>query len=824
VILCKGRILEGHWGRGVQVWWHEPCSSRGVRAEGLPTPGLATDRRGGNGVDALEQSDVTAINVWLSLTRLRTALAVAVGVPIISLVGGIDLHWLPVVTIAAVTAALSIFYQRAIARGFNPHRLVYVQLILDTLAIAAGLGALGPHRVLFRQFFLMTIVPATMVSGTCGIVITALSAVCYAFLLSLGGNEVLAQSGPPALFSASVFIFGCVAHHSFFYKQHLRDKNRHLATTSDRLAHANAELSVTAETALGLLEVSRALSTSLDAHVVIDRLHGVAIERLRTDWCATILVDAAAPSGYRLLASRGFGTPADAAIGRGFWDFGALIAAEGLVEVSDATKGPGARALAEWKIGCGLFAAMRCGNRTLGVFASGYRARGETFAPFQRKLVVGIATQAAVAIENAGLLAAQREEAEISAALLQTAELLDANLDGDDRLERLTALACTLIDCDFVNVLLYDDTRKMFRIAAGTDVRRADALEEARQFEFDIRDFPVLTEAARSGFGEGGDGDQPLPMPLEWWQRGGIRSVVAVPLARSGEILGALFAGSHVRSTPYSAKVRRLLTGIAYQTVAAIENGRLVRNLRAANNLKSEFIGTMSHELRTPLNAIMGYSELLRDGDFGAISAEQRDVTVKVLDYSRQLLELIQATLDVSRMESGALPVTVAPVDIAGLLDELERQIPVSWVKPGVALGFDVERDLPEMQSDHAKLKMIVRNLVHNALKFTERGSVTVHATLAPDGATLEIAVTDTGIGITPEDQAIIFEMFRQVDGSDRRRHDGVGLGLYIVRRLTATLGGTIAVESQPGRGSRFLLRFPTVTCLEPGARTALSA
>ena len=128
------------------------------------------------------------------------------------------------------------------------------------------------------------------------------------------------------------------------------------------------------------------------------------------------------------------------------------------------------------------------------------------------------------------------------------------------------------------------------------------------------------------------------------------------------------------------------------------------------------------------------------------------------------------------------------------------------------------------MQSDHAKLKMIVRNLVHNALKFTERGAVTVRAALATDGTTLEIAVSDTGVGITPEDQAIIFEMFRQVDGSDRRRHDGVGLGLYIVRRLTATLGGTITVESQPGRGSCFTLRFPTAARAERRPPTALSA
>ena len=782
-------------------------------------------RRAGAGVAALEQSDVAAINVWLAVTRIRTAAAVAVAVPVISLVGSVHLSlWVVVLTVA--TACLNPLYHHAMARGVDARRLVYVQLVVDTLAIAAGLTVVGPNRMLFRHFFLMTIVPATMVSGVCGIVITTLSSLCYAYLLWLSAGDLAAQLGSWALFAATIFLFALVANQSFFYKRHLRDKNRHLAATSDRLAEANAELSVTAETALGLLEVSRALGTSLDLGVVIDRLHSVAIERLRTDWCATILVDPAAPDGYRLMASRGLGAPADSPIGHGFWDFGALVGAEGLVEVSDVTHGPGARALREWKIGSGLFAAMRCGNRTLGIFAAGYRAGGQAFAPFQRKLAVGIATQAAVAIENAGLHAAQREEAEISAALLQAAELLDANLDAEDRLDRLTELTCGLVDCDFVNILLYDGGQKTFRVAAGVDLRRAHILEEVRQLEFELREFPILAEAARSGFAECLDGDGAPGLPAHWWRRWGLRSLIAVPLLRRGEVIGSLVAGSHERATSYPRKARRLLTGIAYQTVAAIENGRLVRNLRAANNLKSEFIGTMSHELRTPLNAIIGYSELLRDGDFGAVTDPQRDICIKVLDYSRQLLELIQATLDVSRMDSGALPVTVGAVDVAGLLAELSSQIPAAWIKPGVQLAFDADPELPEVQSDHAKLKMIVRNLVHNALKFTEAGSVRVHAMVADSGATLQITVTDTGMGITPEDQAIIFEMFRQVDGSDRRRHDGVGLGLYIVRRLAMILGGTIEVESEIGRGARFTLRFPLASAPErrASAITALSA
>src|SRR6185295_20348214 len=180
-----------------------------------------------------------------------------------------------------------------------------------------------------------------------------------------------------------------------------------------------------------------------------------------------------------------------------------------------------------------------------------------------------------------------------------------------------------------------------------------------------------------------------------------------------------------------------------------------------------------------------------------------------VLNYSRQLLELIQATLDVSRMESGALPVTLAPVQIGALLDELATQVPAGWVKPNVRLSFRADPDIPDVLSDHPKLKMVIRNLVHNALKFTDSGSVTVHARLEDHGRAFAIAVRDTGIGISAESQAIIFDMFRQVDGSDRRRHDGVGLGLYIVRRLTALLGGSVTVESELGSGSCFTLRFP---------------
>jgi signal transduction histidine kinase len=452
---------------------------------------------------------------------------------------------------------------------------------------------------------------------------------------------------------------------------------------------------------------------------------------------------------------------------------------------------------------------MRCGNRTVGIFATGSRSETGAFTVLQRELVAGIATQAAFAIENATLHARQREEAEISAALLRASELLNANPDADDRLDRLSALTCDLVGCEFVNVLLCDLKQQAFRVTAGTDRVMPSLLLEVKQLDFELCDFPELERAGRLGWFE----LDVASSEVSWMTRWSLRSWAAIPLHLRGEVIGFLTAGSHSQPGPFSVKARRLLTGIAQQTVTAIENGRLLTNLRAANNLKSEFIGTMSHELRTPLNAIIGYNELLGDGEFGGVTAEQREVCGKVLQYSRQLLELIQATLDVSRMESGALPVTLGPVDVGALLAEVESEIPVAWVKPGVRVCFTPGSDVPLLQSDHPKLKMVIRNLVHNALKFTDAGTVSVCAEADLEHDALVVTVADTGIGISPEGQGIIFDMFRQVDGSDRRRHDGVGLGLYIVRRLTSLLGGTIGVESEVGRGSRFEICFPLRPC-----------
>ncbi len=234
---------------------------------------------------------------------------------------------------------------------------------------------------------------------------------------------------------------------------------------------------------------------------------------------------------------------------------------------------------------------------------------------------------------------------------------------------------------------------------------------------------------------------------------------------------------------------------------------RLYNEAQAANRLKSEFIATMSHELRTPLNTIVGYTDLLLDGEYGSLSADQLKTLRIIGRHQLELGELINATLDLSRLEASKVALELSDVDLTDLLQLLETDARSLWANPDVQFIWNIAPGLPRLHTDRAKLKTVLRNLVGNAAKFTERGSITVEARAVPGG--VEIVVADTGVGIPKDKQELIFEPFRQVDSSTTRRYRGVGLGLYIVRRLLMMMGGEIALESDVGRGSTFRIRLP---------------
>jgi len=244
-----------------------------------------------------------------------------------------------------------------------------------------------------------------------------------------------------------------------------------------------------------------------------------------------------------------------------------------------------------------------------------------------------------------------------------------------------------------------------------------------------------------------------------------------------------------------------LAGGLAYLRTEEAK-AALLAELERANHVKTEFVSTMSHELRTPLNVIMGYAEMLDD----PACSDPAFALGRIRQANTELLELIEATLDLNRLEAGRDEPTYGDLVLADLWTELAGEFAPAAQRAGLRLEWTGE-PRAALRTDRRKLKTIVKNLVGNALKFTIRGGVRVHAARA-DGECV-VSVQDTGVGIPAEALPHIFEMFRQVDSSDRRSYGGVGLGLHIVQRLCRQLDAEVSVASRLGRGTTFTIRFP---------------
>jgi signal transduction histidine kinase len=294
----------------------------------------------------------------------------------------------------------------------------------------------------------------------------------------------------------------------------------------------------------------------------------------------------------------------------------------------------------------------------------------------------------------------------------------------------------------------------------------------------------------------------------------GLRSCAILPLNVHGEVRGILHVAS-CKLGYFNEEQKDHLTAIVRQMSIAMDNHELFYSLKSsrdelekANKIKDEFLSVMSHELRTPLNVMMGYTGLLREGMFGALNPQQDDALKKVVIQSNDLLSIVSNLLRATQIGNGEIKAERARTDLGQLLDEIKNGYDLPATNE-LTLNWDFPSDLLIVETDSEKLRHILVNLINNAIKFTEKGSVTITARHLPKSKTLRVTVADTGPGIARESLPIIFDMFRQLDGSNTRAHGGLGLGLYIVKKYTELLGGKVEVKSDLGKGSNFTVTIP---------------
>ena len=456
-----------------------------------------------------------------------------------------------------------------------------------------------------------------------------------------------------------------------------------------------------------------------------------------------------------------------------------------------------------------------------------WRMEIRAFSEKQVALVKTFADQAAIAIENVRLfneLEARTKELTRSVeelkALGEVGQAVSSTLDLETVLSTIVSRATQLAGMDAGSIYEYDHAREEFYL--HTSVQLPDELVEV------LRSTPIRK-------GEGALGRMAVtgePVQIrdiaddrayqsrvrKQLIKAGCRALLVIPLLRENFLLGGL-AVYRKTAGEFELPVIDLLKTFATQSALAIQNARLFqeiedksRQLEVASQHKSEFLANMSHELRTPLNAIIGFSEVLSERMFGDVNDKQAEYLNDILDSGRHLLGLINDILDLSKIEAGRMELNLSDFNLPTAIENTLMLMRERAHRREITLERILDERLVTIHADERKVKQVLLNLLSNALKFTpEGGRIDVRTAMRNGSA--EIAVTDTGVGIAPEDQATVFEEFRQV-GAASKRVEGTGLGLAISRKFIELHGGRIWVESEVGKGSTFAFTVPLLTTL----------
>jgi signal transduction histidine kinase len=453
------------------------------------------------------------------------------------------------------------------------------------------------------------------------------------------------------------------------------------------------------------------------------------------------------------------------------------------------------------------------------------KAVPRAFIDKQIELIETFADQAVIAIENVRLFEAEQQRTrELSESLeYQTATgdilrvISSSPIDVQPVFDTIAANAVRLSGAAFSVVIRFDG--EMMELVASHKLGDRIGIEALRR-AFPRRPDPggaadrAILNKAIAHIPDVLDDPDYAPF-RELAQATGYRSIISVPMLRKGQPIGAV---SVLGASPgaFSERQVDLLKTFADQAVIAIENVRLFdeiqekgRQLAEASQHKSQFLANMSHELRTPLNAIIGVSEMLREG--AEALKQDTEPLDRVLGAGRHLLALINDILDLSKIEAGRMELQLEDFALAPLIDNVVKTIEPLAAKNQNRVAVNCDGAIGKLHADQMRLRQALLNLMSNANKFTERGTITVYARHGQENGRdwITIAVADTGIGMTPEQMSKLFQEFSQADASTTRKYGGTGLGLAISKRFCEMMGGDITVASEVGRGSTFTIRLP---------------
>ena len=464
--------------------------------------------------------------------------------------------------------------------------------------------------------------------------------------------------------------------------------------------------------------------------------------------------------------------------------------------------------------------------RSLGdaaVRLAGGDLRVRTHGPYETREIHQLASSFDNMVESLAELEADRmraatalkEEAGIASALARTSRELIATIDTRTLLDRLCESSANALGCEMSQSYYQPmGAAELQQIASWgipasqREQQRILAVELAEVAELKDADVVVMDQARLHG---------PMFLPAE---KGYTPTIMCMALRRGGELVGFQTAGPWSREESPTEAQMRIGRGLSQVASLALANASLLEEVEAASRVKTDFLATMSHELRTPCHVVLGYLQLVMDGGLDPLTPKQHRALGRVYDNVRELLDLVNTTLDLSRIEAGRSSLVSEDVSLVDLIEEVARETEsLRREKTAVEFGCRVATGVPALFTDRRKLKITLKNLVNNAIKFTDRGRVDIDVKLG--NGTIIIVVSDTGVGIERELIPVVFEMFRQGDSSVSRKYGGAGLGLHIVKRMVELLGGSVSVESVVGRGSTFTLHLPVVDQADEISRVA---